>query len=428
MAKHGFMQYLPEIIGAAALAATGFGVAGIGPLAGAFGAGDAALGAGAAADIATSASAIPAATDVGLASALNAAPATIAGVASDVATPLAAGAPALAADISAPISAAAGDIAGFGGAASAIPAASTLLGGATPVTSAADSPNLMASLSIDNAGGAGSSLGSAPEISPTLGGASPAYDPLSQSSYDPGSIDRTLLAQPAAGPYAVSPSDPYTPGPMATAASPAAAATGASPAVAAANPASKLLTSLQNNPLQLLSLAPLAMAFMQSNSPVPGSGPVTAAAQAASQEAGTLTGQSNQNLSYANTGALPAGVNESINNAANAAKTQVRSSFAGMGIPPGSSMEREQLAAVDANAGAQRVAAANQLTTLGIQEAQAATGQQQIASQQDLALMQAQIQQEKDLEDALAGFSKSLAGPVTSTAGAANTHTTPAVA
>jgi hypothetical protein len=91
-------------------------------------------------------------------------------------------------------------------------------------------------------------------------------------------------------------------------------------------------------------------------------------------------------------------------------------------------MEREQLAAVDANAGAQRVAAANQLTTLGIQEAQAATGQQQIVSQQDLALMQAQIQQEKDLEDALAGFSKSLAGPVTSTAGTANTNTTPAVA
>jgi hypothetical protein len=402
MAKHGFMSFLPEILGGAALLATGAGAAGIGPLSGLFSSG--AAGADAAASAATdvAGSAVPAATDAGLAATLNAAPATVGGVASDVATPLAAGAPSLAADINSPISAAAGDLASagpsFSNIASALPSANTLLGDATSITSGGGAPNITAPLSMDVGYAPGAAPGGA--INAASAGAGGGYDP----SLTPpgGSMGGDTTNQDFSGGAPGSGSD--------------------------TSGVNGFLQSLKNNPLQLAGLAPLAMAFMQSNSPVPGSAPVTQAAQTAAQTAGGLTSQSNQNLSYANTGALPAGVNESINNAANAAKTQVKSSFAGMGIPPGSSMEREQLAAVDANAGAQRVAAANQLTTLGIQEAQAATGQQQIASNQDIALMNAQIQQEKDLEDALAGFSKSLAGPVTSTAGAANTNTTPAVA
>jgi hypothetical protein len=162
----------------------------------------------------------------------------------------------------------------------------------------------------------------------------------------------------------------------------------------------------------LIGLAPLALmggeALFGNNMP-PGSGPVQAAAATAATNEGILTGQGTQNMSYVNTGALPAGAQDAITQAANAAKAQVLSGFASQGIPPGSSMEIQELGAVDQNAAVQKFNIQNNLLQSGISQFNAAGGFGNQVNQADLELMTAQIQQEQELETALAGFAGAFA-------------------
>jgi hypothetical protein len=158
-------------------------------------------------------------------------------------------------------------------------------------------------------------------------------------------------------------------------------------------------------PLGLLA----ATAFGSNNQTVPGSGPVTQAALQNAQTQGMLTGQAGQNISYVNTGALPAGAQATIDNAANADRAKVRSAFASMGIPPGSTAEAQELGAVDANAASQAFEMQQKLLQSGIAEANVGGSYGTLVNQEDLALMNAQIQQNNQLNAAIANFAKALA-------------------
>jgi hypothetical protein len=164
-------------------------------------------------------------------------------------------------------------------------------------------------------------------------------------------------------------------------------------------------------PKNLVGLAPLALIagehFM--NNQVPGSAPVTQAAQQNAQTQGMLTGQAGQNLSYINTGALPAGAQSTIDNAANAQKAQVRSAFASMGVPPGSTAEAQELGAVEANKATQTLDMQQKLLQSGVAEANVGGSYGTLVNEQDLALMRAQIAQNDQLNAAIANFAKAFA-------------------
>jgi hypothetical protein len=143
--------------------------------------------------------------------------------------------------------------------------------------------------------------------------------------------------------------------------------------------------------------------------PIPGSAPLNASANTATTNASNLMAQANQNLGALNTGALPAGAQSAIHQAANSAKANIRSQYAQMGLGHSSS-EAQALAAVDQQAATQRLAQAEKLTNLGLKEAGLSGGQQALASEEYLQLMNAKLRQDDRLANALARFSGALAG------------------
>lgn len=82
--------------------------------------------------------------------------------------------------------------------------------------------------------------------------------------------------------------------------------------------------------------------------------------------------QGQQLQSYLQSGTLPAGLQQTLNQATEAAKATIRSKYAAMGSS-GSSAERDELAAVDANAVGQGSQLALQLLQTGINETGAAS-------------------------------------------------------
>ncbi len=151
--------------------------------------------------------------------------------------------------------------------------------------------------------------------------------------------------------------------------------------------------------------AGLATSIGRDTGTIPGSGPVTDAAKAATTQGAFLTGQANQNLGALNTGALPAGAQSTIDAATRNAKASVRSQYAAMGMHTPAAA----LAAVDEQAGALKLAEADKLTALGVKEAGLAGGQQDLASYDYNLLMKESIQQNKDLADSIARFAAALA-------------------
>lgn len=104
-----------------------------------------------------------------------------------------------------------------------------------------------------------------------------------------------------------------------------------------------------------------------------------------------------------NTGNLPAGAQSSLDAATRAAKAAVRSQYAQMGIPYGSSMEADALAGVDARAAGQKVQMLSDLTKTGMAFMQQATPILQNTMTTRLAQDTAQQQAIARLAAALAG-------------------------
>jgi hypothetical protein len=102
-------------------------------------------------------------------------------------------------------------------------------------------------------------------------------------------------------------------------------------------------------------------------------GTATQGLSALENEANTLQGQSSQLTSYLQSGNLPPGLQETVNNASAAAKAQVRGYYASIG-QSGGTAENTALSQVDSNTASQIGNIGESLLTTGINEAQI-TGQ-----------------------------------------------------
>lgn len=155
------------------------------------------------------------------------------------------------------------------------------------------------------------------------------------------------------------------------------------------------LDMVKANPGAALSAAALGGTALMGNKPLPGEG-------ALKSEAAQLSSQGTQLQGYLNSGTLPPGMQQGINQASEAAKATIRSKYASMGMS-GSSAEQQELSQVDSRAQAQASEMAQQLLTTGINESG-------MASELYSNLMGHALQQDQQLSSALASFAGSMAG------------------
>lgn len=158
--------------------------------------------------------------------------------------------------------------------------------------------------------------------------------------------------------------------------------------------AQKALSAV-SSPSALLAGGGLALDAVKGNQAATGE-------KALKAEASQLAGQGQKLGSYLESGTLPAGLQQSLNQATNAAKATIRSKYASMGLS-GSSSEQQELQSVDERAQAQGAQQAMQLLQTGISE----TG---MASQLYQALMGESMQNDKDLSSAIASFASAAGG------------------
>ena len=136
------------------------------------------------------------------------------------------------------------------------------------------------------------------------------------------------------------------------------------------------------------------MSALRGNTPLAGQGALSAEAASLAANGATLQG-------YLSSGTLPAGVQQSIVQATDAAKASIRSRYAAMG-QSGSSAEMQDLASVDQHAATQGATIATQLLNTGISE----TG---LSEQIYANLLTAATQQNAQLGQAIGNFATSLA-------------------
>jgi len=197
---------------------------------------------------------------------------------------------------------------------------------------------------------------------------SPGTDPLS-----------SIMANP------VSPSDianAYTaPDATATAAAPSASSGG-------------ILGALTKNPMADMAMLGMAGNLLQGNKTPAYSGQLAGAAN-------TLAAQGNQLTGYLTSGALPPGMQDSINRATAAASAQIRSMYASRGMS-GSSAEMQDLQNLQLQASAQAAQMAEQLYKQGISD-------MNMSDQLYTQLMQTFNQRDQQASNAIATFAGSLA-------------------
>jgi hypothetical protein len=162
---------------------------------------------------------------------------------------------------------------------------------------------------------------------------------------------------------------------------------------------------------------------------IPGGTPLSAAAGTAGTNAANLMASGNQLTAAPLTGALPAGAEAAIQSSTDAAKAEIRSKFAAMGIPAGSSMEAEALATADQQAGVTRLNEAQTLANQGIQEIGLAQGEGQVQGNELTTLMDTSVKlalaRQAGLSNALSNFSRALAGPAVGSGAGSTTLTLP---
>lgn len=108
-------------------------------------------------------------------------------------------------------------------------------------------------------------------------------------------------------------------------------------------------------------------------------------------------------------GALPAGAQLAIDEAAAGAKASIKSQYARMGMS-GSTAERQALEGVDRNALSQRFSLAQQMAQTGIQALGVGGNQGGLASQIYGNLLNAQLREDEGLSSAIADFAMAAAG------------------
>jgi hypothetical protein len=123
---------------------------------------------------------------------------------------------------------------------------------------------------------------------------------------------------------------------------------------------------------------------------------------ALTSEANQLAGQGQQLQSYLNTGTLPPGAQNSLNQAAQQAEAAIRSQYAARGMS-GSSAEAQDLANVAQTTAAQGQQLAMQLLQQGVTETN-------LSSELYTQLMQQQMQQDQQLSGAITNFATAAAG------------------
>ena len=152
---------------------------------------------------------------------------------------------------------------------------------------------------------------------------------------------------------------------------------------------------LMKNPGVLLGGALLGGEALFGNNTIPG---LSAVQQTAGQEK-ALAGNLLQGIQ---TGAVPPGAQAVLDQLTNSMKAKVQGQYASLGLS-GSTMEAQDLAKVDQTVAGQKWNIINSLLTTGVNElGQAGTLDQQI--------MQAQVQQDQELQRAIAAFAGAVAG------------------
>ncbi len=155
------------------------------------------------------------------------------------------------------------------------------------------------------------------------------------------------------------------------------------------------LSKLTSNPAALIGAGGLGLAALRQNQPLPEQAQLN---QIGAQEQAT----GNQLASYVNTGTLPPGAQESVNLATNAAKAQVRSTAAQLGLS-GSTWEADRMGQIDQQAAAQSTQIATQLLQLGANYSQLSTGVFE-------SLMKSTLAEDQQFQQALSSFASGLAG------------------
>jgi hypothetical protein len=185
---------------------------------------------------------------------------------------------------------------------------------------------------------------------------------------------------------------------------PAAAAGGTASAAATPSTGSEFLSHpgmgtfkdmLMANPGAAISAGGLGLAAIRGNQPVKGE-------KQLQEEAAQMGAQGQQLQSYLQNGTLPPGVEQSINQAAEARKAAIRSQYANSGSS-GSSAEQQDLAAVDAWSQGQGASTAIQLLQQGI-------GESGMAARLYQSIANNALQQDQQLSQAVGNFASTLAG------------------
>lgn len=149
-----------------------------------------------------------------------------------------------------------------------------------------------------------------------------------------------------------------------------------------------------NNLGPLVSAAGIGLSALRGNQ-IPGLGNIQ-------NQANQLAGQGSELRNALLSGKLPAGAQASVDEAVKAAQAQVRSQYASMGLS-GSTMETEALnqAALQGQQLAFQIA--SQMAQLGL-------GETSLSSDLFRTIMQAQLSNDAELQNAIVGFAESLAG------------------
>jgi hypothetical protein len=158
----------------------------------------------------------------------------------------------------------------------------------------------------------------------------------------------------------------------------------------------KQIDRISSHPEMLLAAAPLAMNLLGGSS---GSDASMKALQAQAAETGS---QAKTNMAYMQSGTLPAGLQDSLRGATNAAKAHVRSQYAQMGLA-GSTMESQALGQIDQTSAGQSAQIAMQLFQQGV-------GLSEIESSIYSKLLTAQMAQDQQFNNALSSFARGMSG------------------
>lgn len=164
----------------------------------------------------------------------------------------------------------------------------------------------------------------------------------------------------------------------------------------------KIGSTIANNPGVLASGGILGLEALKQNQPLP--------EQAQLNKIGATTAaEGNQLASYVATGTLPPGAQESINLATTAAKSQVRSTAAQLGLS-GSTWEADRMAQIDQQASAQGEQIAQQLLSQGANYTQLSSGVFE-------NLLKSTLDQDAAFQRSLSQFAAGLAGAKLNTGG-----------